>query len=81
MSASSLHAFHLSDIKWHLCHADFSSLLPNGNKVTMVTHFETPEPSAVYFTKMTQDPKTGKLTVLSTEYDSDFSTLIPHVCV
>lgn len=33
----------------------------------MITHFEAPDPAATYFTKMTQDPATGLLTVDSTE--------------
>ena len=49
------------------CAADFTSLLPKGDKIYTVTHFESPEPMASYFTKSTQDPATGKLTVDSTE--------------
>lgn len=47
--------------------ADFSSLLPKGNKVYQITHFEDPKPAASYFSVLHQDLATGKLTAVSTQ--------------
>jgi hypothetical protein len=52
--------------RWHY-RADFTSLIPKGNHIYTITHFESPEPAASYFTKSTQDSETGKLSVVSTE--------------
>lgn len=48
-------------------HADFSSLLPKGDKVYQITHFEDPKPAASYFSQLQQDSATGNLTALSTQ--------------
>ncbi|WP_319550120.1 alkaline phosphatase PhoX [Desulfogranum marinum] len=50
---------------------DFSSLLPIGNKLFAVSHFES-RPGAMYVTELSQDKTTGKLTALSTK-NIDFS--------
>lgn len=50
---------------------DFSSLLPIGGKLYMVSHFES-RPGAMYLTELEQDTKTGKLTAKSTS-NIDFS--------
>ncbi len=46
--------------------AEFSSLLPIGNKLFMVSHFET-RPGAMYITELNQDLKTGLLTAVNTK--------------
>ncbi len=51
--------------------SDFASLLPIGNKLFMVSHFET-RPAAMYITELDQDEATGKLTALNTK-NIDFS--------
>lgn len=51
---------------------DFSSLLPIGKKLFMVSHFET-RPAAVYVTELNQD-KDGKLTAVNTK-NVDFSSV------
>lgn len=50
---------------------DFSSLLPRGNRLFNVTHFES-RPGAMYLTELSQDKNTGLLTPLTTE-SIDFS--------
>ena len=45
---------------------DFSSLLPVGNKLFMVSHFET-NPGAMYLTELAQHPQTGLLSPVSTQ--------------
>ncbi|WP_456386956.1 PhoX family protein [Desulfolithobacter sp.] len=50
---------------------DFSSLLPVGDKLFMVSHFES-RPGAMYLTELEQDQKTGKLKAIKTE-NIDFS--------
>jgi uncharacterized protein len=50
---------------------DFSSLLPVGGKLFMVSHFES-RPGAMYVTDLNQDKKSGKLTAVSTK-NIDFS--------
>ncbi len=50
---------------------DFSSLLPVGNKLFNLTHFES-RPGAMYLTELNQDPATGLLTPVSTQ-NVDFS--------
>jgi secreted PhoX family phosphatase len=50
---------------------DFSSLLPIGSKLFMVSHFES-RPGAMYLTELEQDLQTGKLTPASTQ-NIDFS--------
>lgn len=50
---------------------DFSSLLPVGDKIYNVTHFES-RPGAMYLTELKQDPQTGKLTPVRTQ-NIDFS--------
>jgi secreted PhoX family phosphatase len=51
---------------------DFSSLLPVGNKLFMVSHFES-RPGAMYLTELNQEKDSGKLTAVSTE-NIDFSS-------
>jgi uncharacterized protein len=51
---------------------DFSSLLPVGKKLFMVSHFET-RPAAVYVTELKQS-KDGKLTAVNTK-NVDFSNM------
>lgn len=50
---------------------DFASLIKNGNKLFMISHFET-RPAAMYITELNQDKATGKLTPISTK-NIDFS--------
>jgi len=50
---------------------DFSFLLPVGNKLFMVSHFES-RPAAMYLTELDQDQLTGKLTAINTK-PIDFS--------
>lgn len=50
---------------------DFASLLPVGEKLFMVSHFET-RPAAMYLTELSQDKTTGKLTAVDTK-NIDFS--------
>ncbi len=50
---------------------DFSSLLPVGDKLFMVSHFES-RPGAMYVTELNQDKKSGALTAVSTR-NIDFS--------
>lgn len=50
---------------------DFASLLPVGDKLFMVSHFET-RPGGMYLTELNQDKKTGKLTPINTK-NIDFS--------
>lgn len=50
---------------------DFSSLLPVGDSLYMVSHFES-RPGAMYLTELSQNPNTGALTAVSTE-NIDFS--------
>lgn len=50
---------------------DFSSLLPVGNRLFSVTHFES-RPGGMYLTEYNQDAATGALTPLSTQ-PIDFS--------
>ncbi|MFP4423335.1 MAG: alkaline phosphatase PhoX, partial [Desulfococcaceae bacterium] len=50
---------------------DFSSLLPVGDKLFNLTHFES-RPGAMYLTELNQDPATGMLTPVSTK-NVDFS--------
>lgn len=50
---------------------DFSSLLPVGDKLFMVSQFET-RPAAMYISELNQDKNTGKLTIKSTK-NIDFS--------
>lgn len=45
---------------------DFSSLLPIGNKLFMVSHFES-RPGAMYLTELNQAKDSGKLTAVSTK--------------
>ena len=45
---------------------DFTSLLPVGKKLFMVSNFET-TPSAMYLSELVQDTKTGKLSAISTK--------------
>lgn len=45
---------------------DFASLLPVGNKLFMISHFET-RPAAMYLTELNQDKTTGKLIPVSTK--------------
>ncbi|TPV96964.1 MAG: DUF839 domain-containing protein [Myxococcales bacterium FL481] len=51
--------------------ADFNSILPVGDKLHMVTHFES-TPGGAYLTEIDQNATTGELTALSTEH-IDFS--------
>lgn len=51
--------------------ADFTSLLPEGDKLYSVTHFES-RPGGMYLTELKQDEKTGELTAVSTK-NIDFS--------
>jgi secreted PhoX family phosphatase len=51
--------------------ADFSSLLPVGDKLYSVSHFES-RPGAMYLSELKQDKATGKLTAVSTK-NIDFS--------
>jgi secreted PhoX family phosphatase len=44
---------------------DFSSLLPVGDRLFEVTHFES-RPGAMYLTELSQDAATGELTAMST---------------
>lgn len=53
--------------------ADFTSLLPVGDKLFAVTHFES-RPGAMYVTELSQDPETGVLTAISTS-PVDFSAV------
>jgi secreted PhoX family phosphatase len=50
---------------------DFSSLIPVGKKIFMVSHFES-RPAAMYITELEQNPETGRLTAISTK-PADFS--------
>ena len=50
---------------------DYSSLLPRGDRLFNVTHFES-RPGAMYLTELNQDPNTGLLTPMNTE-SIDFS--------
>ncbi len=50
---------------------DFSSLLPIGDKLFMVSHFET-RPAVMYLTELEQDKESGKLTPVNTK-NIDFS--------
>ncbi len=50
---------------------DFASLLPVGDKLFMVSHFES-RPGAMYLTELAQDSGTGKLSAVSTR-NIDFS--------
>jgi len=43
---------------------------PNG--IYMVNHFEYPQPGAMYFSKLTQDKVSGKLTMTNTERVNDY---------
>jgi secreted PhoX family phosphatase len=52
---------------------DFASLLPVGDKLFMVSHFES-RPGAMYITELTQDENTGQLTAVSTK-PADFSAV------
>lgn len=52
---------------------DFSSLIPVGNKLFMISHFES-RPGAMYLSELNQDAATGKLKALSTR-NIDFSSL------
>jgi secreted PhoX family phosphatase len=52
---------------------DFSSLLPVGDKLFMVSHFES-RPAAMYLTELSQDKSNGKLTPLQTRL-LDFSAV------
>jgi hypothetical protein len=38
----------------------------------MVNHFEYPQPGAMYFSKLTQDKVSGKLTMTNTERVNDY---------
>lgn len=53
--------------------ADFTSLLPIGDRLFSVTHFES-RPAAMYLTELAQDPATGALSPVSTE-SIDFAEL------
>lgn len=53
--------------------ADFSSLLPIGDRLFGVTHFES-RPGAMYLSEYHQDPATGALTLIATA-PIDFSAL------
>lgn len=53
--------------------ADFSSLLPVGDRLFGVTHFES-RPGAMYLNEFHQDPATGALTLIATT-PIDFSAL------
>lgn len=53
--------------------ADFSSLLKVGEKLFMVTHFES-RPGAMYLTELEQDAATGLLSAVKTQ-PIDFSTI------
>jgi hypothetical protein len=48
------------------CCADFTSLVPKGDYVCMITHFETPDPGATYLSTLTQAAN-GTLTMMKTE--------------
>lgn len=50
---------------------DFSSLLPVGDKLFMVSHFES-RPGAMYLTRLEQNPQTGQLSAVDTR-NIDFS--------
>ena len=50
---------------------DFSSLIPKGERLFNVTHFES-RPGAMYLTELAQDAETGMLTPISTK-NIDFS--------
>ena len=50
---------------------DFSSLLPRGDHLYIVSHFET-RPAAIYVTKTERDPATGELKAVDT-HPVDFS--------
>lgn len=50
---------------------DFSSLLPVGDKLFMVSHFES-RPGAMYLTRLAQNPQTGQLSAVDTR-NIDFS--------
>ncbi len=45
---------------------DFSSLIPVGDKLFMVSHFES-RPGAMYLTELNQDKASGKLSAISTK--------------
>ncbi len=53
--------------------ADFSSLLPVGDKLFNITHFES-RPGAMYLSELEQDSATGQLTAISTQ-PIDFSAV------
>ncbi|MCB1353398.1 MAG: DUF839 domain-containing protein [Rhodobacteraceae bacterium] len=53
--------------------ADFSSLLPVGDKLFSISHFES-RPGAMYVSELSQDPDTGLLTAVSTR-PVDFSSV------
>jgi len=50
---------------------DFSSLIPKGDRLFNITHFES-RPGAMYLSELTQNPATGELTPISTR-NIDFS--------
>jgi hypothetical protein len=50
-----------------LCRADFSSMVPLGDKIYMVNHFEAQDPGHTYFSVIEQNKYTGKLTMKHTE--------------
>ncbi|NJN92692.1 MAG: DUF839 domain-containing protein [Anaerolineales bacterium] len=52
---------------------DYTSFLPRGDKIYLVSHIET-TPSVVYMTTAVQDPETGHLTALDTA-PVDFSAV------
>jgi len=52
---------------------DFSSLLPVGDKLFSVSHFES-RPGAMYLSELKQDAETGQLTAISTR-PIDFSSV------
>lgn len=58
-----------------LC-ADFASLMAVGDKVYSISHFES-TPAASYLTTLSQDPKTGDLTVDSTKCASPGTLCMP----
>lgn len=52
---------------------DFTSLLPVGDKLYSISHFES-RPGAMYLTELAQDPATGALSAVSTK-PVDFSNV------
>ena len=48
------------------CHADYTSLVPEGDYVCMITHLESPDPGATYLSTLVQG-EDGNLAMKKTE--------------